>query len=77
MDTTSHRNDTIGCQNQIFFNSAGCSLMPQIALETMIEYLQSENITGGYELAKQKINENNSSNSSCNNKCGSASPCCP
>lgn len=59
MDTTSHRNDTIGCQNQIYFNSAGCSLMPQIALDTMIEYLQSENITGGYELAKQKINENN------------------
>ena len=54
MNTTHHRLDTPGCKNQIFFNSAGSSLMPDAALRAMVEYLQNENIVGGYELATNR-----------------------
>ena len=52
MNTNKHRQDTIGCHNKIFFNNAGSSLMPSQALESMINYLQTENMAGGYDLAQ-------------------------
>ncbi len=60
MDTVKHRHDTLGCQDQIFFNSAGSSLMPQIAFDAMLEYLDTENVVGGYQLASLRQEEINS-----------------
>lgn len=54
MNKTQFRTDTPGCHDQIFLNSAGSSLMPQVALEAMVDYLRQENIVGGYEFATQK-----------------------
>jgi cysteine desulfurase / selenocysteine lyase len=49
------RQETPGCLNQIFFNNAGASLIPKPALKAMIDYLEQENLVGGYELAQQKM----------------------
>ncbi len=49
------RQETPGCLNQIFFNNAGASLIPKPALRAMMDYLEQENLVGGYELAQQKI----------------------
>lgn len=47
--------DTDGCHDQIFLNSAGSSLMPDIALKAMTDYLVKENQVGGYEFAVQEV----------------------
>ncbi len=38
---------------KIFLNNAGSSLMPKIVVNSMIEYLQQEEQTGGYEVANK------------------------
>lgn len=45
------RNDTKGCIDKIFLNSAGASLMPKIVLDKMKSYLEKEEQFGGYETA--------------------------
>ncbi len=50
------RDDTPGCSNKVFLNSAGASLMPKIVVEKMTNYLREEEKVGGYELAKQESN---------------------
>ena len=53
------RQDTIGCSDKIFLNSAGSSLMPGIVVEKMTDYLHKEEETGGYRLADLKASEIN------------------
>lgn len=48
------REDTAGCSNKIFLNSAGSSLMPKVVVESMITYLRQEEEIGGYDLAKKE-----------------------
>lgn len=60
MNSNQFRQDTAGCQNQIFFNSAGSSLMPNSALEAMNSYLTQENLIGGYEYATMQTDNFNS-----------------
>lgn len=46
------RADTPGCQDSLFFNSAGASLMPQPVVQAMQDYLQLETQLGGYEVER-------------------------
>ncbi|MCX6215745.1 aminotransferase class V-fold PLP-dependent enzyme [Spirosoma sp.] len=46
------RADTPGCQNSLFLNSAGASLMPQPVVQAMQDYLQLETQLGGYEVER-------------------------
>ncbi|MDG4654588.1 aminotransferase class V-fold PLP-dependent enzyme [Chryseobacterium arthrosphaerae] len=48
MDLNTIRQDTIGCSDKIFLNSAGSSLMPKIVVETITNYLYHEQQIGGY-----------------------------
>ncbi len=42
------REDTVGCSDKIFLNSAGSSLMPKPVVETMVNYLHEEQRLSGY-----------------------------
>lgn len=42
------REDTVGCSDKIFLNSAGSSLMPKPVVETMVNYLHEEQQLSGY-----------------------------
>lgn len=48
------RRDTPGCTGRIHLNNAGCSLHPQIVVDTVTNYLRDEAIYGGYELAAER-----------------------
>jgi cysteine desulfurase/selenocysteine lyase len=48
MDTQALRQDTAGCTNGIFLNSAGASLMPRPVVACLAEYLREEEQRGGY-----------------------------
>lgn len=45
------RRDTPSCNDRIFMNSAGASLSPYIVVDTIKEYLDEEQIDGGYKTA--------------------------
>ncbi|MBC7885562.1 MAG: aminotransferase class V-fold PLP-dependent enzyme [Saprospiraceae bacterium] len=45
------RQDTPGCQDQIFLNSAGASLVPSVVTDVMKAYLDREAQLGGYQTA--------------------------
>jgi cysteine desulfurase/selenocysteine lyase len=57
MDIKSVRQDTKACEDKIFLNSAGSSLVPGVVLKTMVSYLEQEALTGGYALARSYENE--------------------
>ena len=59
MDIEQIRQDTIGCHDKIFLNSAGSSLMPKIVMEKMTEYLKQEELYGGYAVAKDRAGQIN------------------
>jgi selenocysteine lyase/cysteine desulfurase len=52
IDIARVRLDTKACQNNIFLNSAGASLPPEVVTDTVIDYLQKEAIIGGYQQAQ-------------------------
>ena len=51
------RADTPGCQDSLFLNSAGASLMPQPVVKAMSAYLQQETQLGGYEVERLRRNQ--------------------
>lgn len=53
MDLYTLRKDTPGCENRIFLNSAGASLMPSSVVQRMKEYLSKEQLLGGYTMAEE------------------------
>lgn len=59
MNIADIRKDTPGCNAKLFLNNAGASLNPKIVTETMIDYLQQEQVIGGYQLAAKKDSEIN------------------
>ena len=46
------RRDTKACSDLVHFNNAGASLMPTPVAETLHEFLNQEEMTGGYETAE-------------------------
>ena len=54
VDINKIRQDTKGCHDKIFLNSAGSALMPASVVHTMQEYLEAEEMIGGYLLAAQR-----------------------
>lgn len=59
MDITQIRKDTLHCEDNIFLNSAGASLMPHIVVEKIQDYLQEEEKLGGYKVAALRSDEIN------------------
>lgn len=43
------RSQTKGCSGRVHFNNAGAALPPDIVVDTVIDYLREEALTGGYE----------------------------
>ncbi|MCR9253201.1 MAG: aminotransferase class V-fold PLP-dependent enzyme [bacterium] len=57
MDINKIREDTPGCEDKIFVNSAGSSLVPTMVAKTVNEYLAQETLHGGYHLSDQYSDE--------------------
>lgn len=53
MDINTVRQETKGCVDKIFLNSAGASLVPEVVTEKMVSYLLEEAQIGGYALANK------------------------
>ena len=51
------RDETPACKNQLFFNSAGSSLISEKTKQIMISYLQEESVLGGYDLMMENYNK--------------------
>lgn len=51
------RQETPACLNKIHLNNAGASLQPQVVVQSVLDYLQLEAETGGYETATLKTQE--------------------
>lgn len=51
------RRDTPGCEDKLFFNSAGSSLSPEIVFRKIKEYLSEEEKIEGYKLADLRAAE--------------------
>ncbi|HET6950690.1 MAG TPA: aminotransferase class V-fold PLP-dependent enzyme [Acidimicrobiales bacterium] len=51
IDVGRARAETPGCDGVVHLNHAGCSLPPRVVLDAQVEWLRSEAVTGGYELA--------------------------
>jgi cysteine desulfurase/selenocysteine lyase len=54
IDVERARAETPGCERVAHFNHAGTSLAPRPVLDAQIEWLQTEAVTGGYELAADR-----------------------
>ena len=57
MDINLIRQDTKGCHDKIFLNSAGCSLPPKVILEKMFAYFEQEEQLGGYAVEAMRAKE--------------------
>jgi cysteine desulfurase / selenocysteine lyase len=51
------RADTVGCEQQAFFNNAGASLPPRGVVDRVVEHLRLEERVGGYEAAESAAPE--------------------
>ncbi len=57
MDINKIRYDTPGCQDKLFLNSAGSSLMPRSVTQSIVDYIQAEEQEGGYNLVEIRHSE--------------------
>src|SRR3712207_539643 len=55
IDSARERARTPGCRNGHHLNAAGAALPTTATLDTVIDYLQVEAFTGGYEAARRSI----------------------
>ncbi len=53
-DVSRARRETRGCKNVVHFNNAGASLMPRPVTAALFDYLQQEELRGGYEVMEQQ-----------------------
>lgn len=54
IDIEAVRAQTPGCGSTIHLNNAGSSLPPTIVLDAVVDYLQTEALVGGYEIADDR-----------------------
>jgi cysteine desulfurase / selenocysteine lyase len=54
MNTQHIRLETKGIGESLFLNSAGSSLMPDVVVDAMTDYLEDERLRGGYEVWEQR-----------------------
>lgn len=59
MDISQIRRDTPGTEKIIHFNNAGSALMPRQVADAIRNYLDEEELNGGYEMADRKRDELN------------------
>ncbi|MBD0322287.1 MAG: aminotransferase class V-fold PLP-dependent enzyme [Aldersonia sp.] len=57
LDVQRVRDDTPGCLDQAFFDSAGSSLPPETVLQTVIAHLRREAQVGGYRAANERVDD--------------------
>lgn len=57
MDIELLRQQTPGCAEKIHFNNVGASLMPQSVIDAMVDHINLEATSGGYEAADLKAKE--------------------
>ena len=60
IDLEAVRSVTPGCELAAHLNNAGSSLPPNVVVDTVIDYLRAEALTGGYEIAADRADELNS-----------------
>ncbi|MBJ8340491.1 aminotransferase class V-fold PLP-dependent enzyme [Antrihabitans sp. YC3-6] len=51
------REDTPGCRETVFLDSAGSSLPPQVVVETMVDHLRRETQIGGYRAGSERLDD--------------------
>jgi len=54
IDIARVRSDTAGCDGVLHFNNAGSSLPPRPVVDAMVDYLRTEEVMGGYEVAADR-----------------------
>jgi len=54
IDISRVRADTAGCEAVAHFNNAGSSLPPKQVVDAMVDYLRTEEVEGGYEVAASR-----------------------
>ena len=54
-DVSRARALTPGCERVLHFNNAGCGLMSQPVLDTVLEHTRMEAVMGSYEAAAAKV----------------------
>lgn len=59
IDIAKVRDDTAGCEDVLHFNNAGSSLPPRQVVDAMVEYLRTEEVMGGYEIAAARATDLN------------------
>lgn len=57
IDIESVRAATPGCATVAHLNNAGSSLPPAVVVDTVVDYLRAEALTGGYEIAADRLEE--------------------
>lgn len=57
IDIAKVRADTAGCEAVVHFNNSGSSLPPRQVVDAMVDYLRAEEITGGYEIAAERVGD--------------------
>ena len=54
IDVVRARRETRGCERVVHFNNAGSSLMPTVVRDGLRDFLDKEELTGGYEVARDE-----------------------